>query len=177
MFLCPVASNFEETLREEETLARGRSLIPIRVRIELVVSYVERPFVLDTPIVLACERRDESVATKTAQPLHGSRRTLFEDSIVLNLLLLRKEASDKSEFDKKQVVTSKDTPLLRFEPVLARLTIRDKSPRDVVTDYAALDLAKFILGAHAVVEHRVKLQLGSIVCLRVICDLHGSIDC
>jgi hypothetical protein len=163
----------EAAAREEERLARKRGLTPFRFRLELFASYVEQMFHSQTPIVLSCERRGTIIATSPAAPISGMRRTLFEDGIVLDLLVFRRDGFDPRELDAKQLVTNSE-PLPGFDPIMARLTIREESARGAVCDVAAIDLAKFIVGAHGLVEQKVELQLGSLVSLRVVSDLHGS---
>lgn len=160
---------------EEARLARARGLTPLRFRMELVATYLEQPFENETPVVFTCERRGFVFATSPAEQLLGSKRRFFEDSIVLDVLVLRKPGFDECTMANDTEVVSNGEPLSGFDPVMTRFTLREGTSEGMVADCVAIDLSKFILGAHGIVEKDIELQLGSKVSMRITTDLHGTI--
>lgn len=157
---------------EESILARARNLTPLRFRLELVVTYLEQPFEYDAAVVFTCERRGAIFATNPAEAQPGEKRRLFNESIVLDLLLFRKSGFDDEWLIGSEVIANGE-PISGFDPVMTRLTLRESLLDGIVIDCVAVDLSNFILGAHGVVEDILELQLGSHVGLRVITDLCG----
>jgi hypothetical protein len=172
MLLAPSSAG-DATLHEEERIARSRGMTALRFHIEIIPLYVDREFESDEPIVLCCERRGIVAATAAMNQSAHCKRTILEESLVLDLLLFRKDGYDVIDTDGNETVT-KASPLPGFDPVMARLTFRVRTADGEVCDVAAINLAKFIVGARGVVEDKVQLELGSILTFRAISTLQNS---
>lgn len=167
------ANAADSILLEEERMARSRGLTPFFFRIELAPSYIDREFETDEPIVLTCERRGVAVATSATAQESGSKRIYMQDSMVFTLLIFRSGVYDGSDLAKLSVARN-SSPLAGFEAVMIRLAIRQGTAFGEVCDVAAVDLARFIVGARGAVEDKIELQLGSMLSLQVLSTLRRT---
>lgn len=149
-------------------------MLPLTFRLEIKVAYAEREDECDAPMVVSCERRGAVFATPPGCPISGSKRALFDASIRVDVLVFRSEIEGKAHLETSDLITN-GNPLSGFEPVRARLTLREMEEGGDVIDVASLNLAKYITGAHGSVTETVELQLGSVVELQVLSHLEESL--
>jgi hypothetical protein len=135
--------------------------------------YIDRAFETTHPLVLTFERRGKAIATKSATSLDGSQRIPLNDTINLDLLLLR-DASYDDDFISETKTTTSTVPLPGFEPVIVRVSVRESSAHGKVRDCAAINLAKFATGAHGLTVDTIILQLGSQLSMSVKTDFQES---
>lgn len=174
MLLSPSRTAFGDEADEADQ-ARRRGMIPLTFRLQMKVAYAEREEKGGAPIVVSCERRGAVFATPPGCPTSGSKRAFFDGSIRVDVLVFRNENEDNAALERADLITN-GKPLSGFEPVRARLTLREIDEEGEVIDVASLNLANYITGAHGSVTETVELQLGSVVELQVLSDLEKSLD-
>jgi hypothetical protein len=170
-------ANVDRKMRhaDEATLGTGSQQTSFQLLVELIPSCVEPTFQTDLPHVLTCERRCSEIATNAALEAEGVRRIQLHDGVLCNLHLFR-----SGDFDDELKPTSSlqpvvcGSPLQGFDPVVAQISIRDTCATGKVRDCAAVNLAKFIIGPHGVMDETIELPWGSRILIQVKADLISS---
>lgn len=159
MLLSPSAQDLAETLREEESLARSRGLRSLRFKLGVSSISVDRPNAENEPIVVLCERRGKRFVTGPASPDNGSSRTIFADSLNLDILFFRRADYQMADLQDTSLRTQHE-PLGGFDPALVRFSIRKGSVDGPLLDCAALNLSSFVVGARGAIEDQLELPVG-----------------